>query len=230
MENKKRAAMLYIIISVTFLTLLMNCVDVFLKPPYAVKSVIKILLFLIVPMVYYLFNKDDRAVLGRLFVPKKNALLLALALGAGCFAVIVGGYFLLRGSFDFSGITESLMQDSGITADDFIYVSLYISFCNSFLEEFFFRGYAFLTLKKHTGRAFAYIFSAFLFSFYHVGMTLGWMHIFLFILELVGLAVGAVIFNWLNERTETIYPSWLVHMLCNFGINTVGFILFGVFN
>ncbi len=228
MENRKRASMLYIVISVAVLTLLMNCVDAFLKPPYAVKSIIKIVLFLIMPIVYYAVNKEDRGALKKLFLPKKNALLLAFALGVGCFSVIVGGYFLLRGSFDFSGITQSLTGDSGITADNFIYVSLYIAFCNSFLEEFFFRGYAFLTLKKHTNRAFAYIFSAFLFSFYHVGMTLGWMHILLFALELVGLAVGGVIFNWLNERTETLYPSWLVHMFCNFGINTIGLILFGI--
>ena len=40
--------------------------------------------------------------------------------------------------------------------------------------------------------------------------------------------VGGCIFNYLNEMNGNIYPSWFVHMFANFGINTVGFILFGV--
>lgn len=116
----------------------------------------------------------------------------------------------------------------GITAGNFLYVSLYISLVNSFLEEFFFRGYGFITLKKYTGRKFAYIFSSSIFAVYHVGMLLGMFHIGVLFLLLLGLMIGGCIFNCLNERNDTIYPSWFVHMFANFGINTVGFILFGV--
>ena len=34
--------------------------------------------------------------------------------------------------------------------------------------------------------------------------------------------------DYLNERCENIYMSWLVHMFANFAINTVGCILFGI--
>ncbi len=219
---------LYIILSVVILTLLMNLVDVFITPPYVVKSLIKVTLFLAVPLVYFLVNRDEVGALGRLFRFRARDFMPALGLGLILFSVILGAYLLLRDTFDFSGITASLTGDSGITAENFLWVALYISFCNSFLEEFFFRGYAFITLKGHTGRIFAYLFSAFLFSFYHVGMTIGWLHPVVFILELVGLAVGGGIFNYLNERTGTVYPSWVVHMFCNFGINTIGFLLFGM--
>ena len=33
---------------------------------------------------------------------------------------------------------------------------------------------------------------------------------------------------YLNEVNDNIYSSWFVHMFCNFAINTIGFILFGV--
>ena len=44
----------------------------------------------------------------------------------------------------------------------------------------------------------------------------------------VGLIVGGLIFNALNDKFGNIYPSWLTHMAANFAINTIGFILFGV--
>lgn len=148
--------------------------------------------------------------------------------GVLIYAVIVGGYFALRGVFDFSAITGALSENVGVTGKNFIFVSLYISFVNSLLEEFFFRGFAFLTLKKLSSRRFSYIFSSLAFSLYHVAMMVGWFSIPLFLLLLAGLFIGGVIFNFLNEKSGSIYSSWLVHMFTNFGINTVGFILFGI--
>ena len=63
---------------------------------------------------------------------------------------------------------------------------------------------------------------------YHIAMMIGWFSLYLFALILVGLFIGGFIFDWLDEKTGTLYPSWFVHMFANFAINTVGFILFGV--
>lgn len=86
----------------------------------------------------------------------------------------------------------------------------------------------FLTLKRITGRKFAYLFSAVVFAISHIAMMIGWFKIDIFMLIMAGLLVGGLIFNYLNEKSETIYPSWLVHMFANFAINTVGFMLFGI--
>ena len=86
----------------------------------------------------------------------------------------------------------------------------------------------FLMLKEEKGRKFAYIFSSAMFALYHVGMTSGWFNILIYILSMAGLFIGGCIFNYLNEKCENIYPSWLVHMCANFGINTIGFILFEI--
>ena len=59
-------------------------------------------------------------------------------------------------------------------------------------------------------------------------MTAGWFNIGIFVLALVGLMLAGIIFNFLDEKSESIYTSWVVHMFANFGINTVGFILFGM--
>ena len=141
---------------------------------------------------------------------------------------ILGGYFALRGVIDFSGVTSSLTSGMGITADNFVWVAIYISIMNSFLEEFFFRGFGFITLKKYVNVRFAYFFSPVLFAIYHVGMLVGMFHPAVLALLMFGLIVGGLIFNALNDKLGNIYPSWFVHMAANFAINTIGVILFGV--
>ena len=144
------------------------------------------------------------------------------------YIIILGGYFLLKDIFDFSSVTTSLTNNIGVTGKNFIFISLYISFVNSLLEEFFFRGFAFITLKRITSRKFAYLFSAAVFAVYHIAMMIGWFSLYVFLIVMAGLFAGGLIFNYLNEKSSTIYPSWLVHMFANFATNTIGFILFAM--
>ena len=219
---KKRSTILVLIVTI-ICCLAMALVDGVLRPGYAIKSAIKIALFMLIPLIA---SRLDRSVLYlQLFRPKKKGLLPAIALGIGIYVVILGGYFLVSPFFDFSQIAGALTDNAGVTRENFLYVSLYISFANSFLEEFFFRGFVFTNLKQHSGRKLAYIFSATAFSLYHVAMMIGWFSPALFLLVMVGLVIGGMIFNWLNEKLDTIYCSWLTHMFATFAINTIGFML-----
>lgn len=219
---------IYLILSVVICAFLMSFIDGIIQPEYFVKSIIKVCLFLLIPLIYFLINKEEIGELKKLFRPRKNELIISLVLGICIFGIIIGGYFLLKDTIDFSGITENLTSSAGVNKNNFIYVSLYISFVNSLIEEFFFRGYAFISLKKIISRKLAYSISAGLFAIYHIGMTSGMFNIGLFILTLVGLYIGGIIFNILNEKSENIYCSWIVHMFANFAINTIGMILFGI--
>lgn len=218
----------YIIGSVLFSTGLMCFVDGVIVPPYLLKSIIKVILFLMIPLFYAVIYKEKMNGFKRMFIPKKKNFLVALLLGGGVFAVILGAYLVFRNVIDFSGIKDSLVSGIGVNAGNFVYVATYIALVNSLLEEFFFRGFAFLLLKKQTNRKFAYLFSGVMFAVYHAGMTSGWFHPIIYVLVMLGLFAGASIFNFLNEKCENIYPSWLVHMCANLAINTVGFILFGL--
>lgn len=214
-----------LILAITaFACVCMGLVDAVIQPGYAVKSAIKAALFLLLPILYS--RCDKGANLKRLFIPDKKGILLAVALGIGVYGVILGAYFAFRNVFDFSGLTASLTSTTGVSKDNFLFVALYISFANSLLEEFFFRGFAFLTLKKVSGRKLAYIFSAAMFALYHIAMMIGWFGWPVIALALVGLFAGGVIFNFFNERYGNIYLSWLIHMFANFATNTIGFILF----
>lgn len=221
----KKRSLLFVILTALVCGAVMALVDGVLKPGYAVKSVIKIALFSLLPLAVSVLDK--KIVYLPLLRPKKKGILPALLLGIGIYGLILGAYFLVSPIFDFSEIAGSLTRDVGVTAENFLWVSLYISLVNSFLEEFFFRGFVFTNLKKASGRGFAYAFSALIFAFYHVAMMIGWFSPLLFILVVLGLAAGGVIFNFLNEKMDTIYCSWLTHMFANFAINTIGFILLG---
>ena len=225
MKNNTKKAILMITL-VSLFCVLMAVIDGVLKANYFLKSIIKLVLFLILPALYSLFDKDIK--INEVFIPEKKGLKLALILCVLVYVVILGGYLLLKDVFDFSSITTSLTSNIGVTGKNFIFVSLYISFVNSLLEEFFFRGFAFLTLKRITGRKFAYLFSAAVFAVYHIAMMIGWFDLYMFLIIMAGLFAGGLIFNYLNERSSTIYPSWLVHMFANFAINTIGFMLFGI--
>ncbi|MEG0923488.1 MAG: CPBP family intramembrane glutamic endopeptidase [Anaerovoracaceae bacterium] len=217
---------------ITILTLIIICVifmaivDGIIRPTYGIKSLIKIVLFLGSPIIYSFIDRDFS--IKQLLTPNKKGFLASFCLGLAVYAVILGSYFLFRGVFDFSGITESLTENIGVTGNNFVFVAIYISFANSLLEEFFFRGFAFLTLKNLVGRKRAYVFSSVVFAMYHIWMMVGWFSIMVFLLAMIGLVAGAMIFNYLNEKNNNIYSSWMVHMFANFAINTIGFILFGI--
>lgn len=222
----KKSRSFYTILMVLILgCAVMILVDGMLRPGYAVKSVIKIGMFFVLPAVV---GRMDRHIhLRSLFCFQKTGFFTALILGIGIYALIVGGYFLFAMVIDFSPIVGALSQNAGVERDNFLLVALYISFVNSLLEEFFFRGFAFLNLKNYVSRGWAYGISALAFAAYHVSMMIGWFDFWIFALVMFGIMVGGCIFNILDEKQGTIYNSWLTHMFANFAINTIGFILMG---
>lgn len=206
---------------------MMAIVDGIINPGYIYKSSIKLSLFLVIPLLYSLLDKNIK--LKTIFkISSKKQLLMSIILGIAIYMIILAAYFILRGFIDLENIKDIIEKNLNVNKSNFVFVALYISFVNSLLEEFFFRGFIFLNLKKIANRGFAYIYSAFAFAVYHIAIMTNWFTPYLFILAMVGLFVGGLIFDYLNDKSENIYNSWLVHMFANFAINTVGFIMFGI--
>lgn len=215
---------LHIPILVIIACIVMGIVDAVIQPGYAIKSAIKIIMFLLIPIVYGLFLKEFN--IKNLMKPDKKGLCIALCLGFVIYGVVLGAYWIFKDVFDFSALTGSLNETTGVNKSNFVWVAIYISFVNSLLEEFFFRGFSFITLKKLTSRRFAYVFSSMAFALYHIAMMIGWFGLPVILISLVGLFLGGMIFNRFDEKSENIYLSWLIHMFANFATNTIGFILF----
>ncbi len=224
MENKQ--ATLSIILVVILGCIIMALVEILIVPNYFTKSLIKICIFLLLPLIVCI--KERAISFKALFKGSKKSIFFALIFGIVVYVFILGAYFILGPFFDFSMVTTNLQNNLGVTKENFLFVALYITSVNSLLEEFFFRGFSFLSLKQVSSRKAAYIFSALAFAIYHVAIMNNWFTPPLFILLIVSLFIAGLLFNYLNERFDNIYVSWIVHMSANLAINTVGFILFGI--
>lgn len=209
-----------IIVSAILSCAIMAIVDGIIMPGYVVKSIVKIVTFLIIPFICCRIFKDIR--FKEIFKIQKKGIGIALLLGLAVYGVILGAYYIFKDVFDFSSVAINLTNSTGVNKSNFIYVSVYISLVNSMMEEFFFRGFIF---KNIYNKKFAYIFSSCIFAAYHVAMMVGWFNIPIFLLVMVGLVIGGMMFNFLNEKFNTVYVSWIVHMFANFAINTIGVIL-----
>ncbi len=222
MQNKTSRGMILVIL---LCCAAVAVVDGIIMPGYAAKSAAKLILFGLVPLLYARHRKIS---LGGLLRMEKQSLRKILLMALALFILILGGYFLLKDLLDLSAVTAALTENAGVSREIFPVVALYIPLVNALLEEFFFRGFAFLTLSRFTSARFAWAFSATVFALYHVSILQGWFSPLLYALAMAGLAAGGLLFNFLDSRVQSILPSYLVHMAANLAINTIGLILFGL--
>ena len=204
-----------IIFAVVLACAFMALVETVIRPGYLVKSCIKWVLFL---------GLSIGSLRGSL---RREGLGLGICLGGGIFAVILAAFFLFRDFIDLGSIADGLLGKEGISRENFLWVALYISICNSFLEELLFRGLGYLALREHTSEAFAMVFGAAAFAVYHAAILDGWFSWWVYGLCMLGLFVGGLIFNALDRRGG-ILPSWLAHAGANLAINTIGLMMFGM--
>lgn len=220
--EKERHAARKIMALVALCCTAMAVIEVAVEPAYPVKSGIKVVVFLLFPLaaakVARLRLFDRSLHLGGRDIAK------LLALGALIYGVILGGYALTRGIFDYGALVTSLSADQRVDSDSFWGVALYIALCNSLLEEFLFRAVSFLLLSRYAARRLAYTFSSVAFALYHVAMIGSSFPLPLLLLSLIGLAAGGCIFDYVDEKSGTIYPSWVIHMFADLAIMTIWYL------
>ena len=225
MERKNRNMVYRILAALATGCLVMGLIDAVIQPGYLVKSGLKLLLFLLLP--YLAVYREEPQTMKRLF-RWQGVGVWPVVLGFGTFSGILALYFLIGPYFDFSMVTGALQEELGVNAGNFIFVALYISFINSLLEEFFFRGLGYLTLRNYISDRYALGISAMSFAMYHVAMMVGWFRLDLLVLLISLLTFAGVMLDLFDRRSGNLYLSWFVHMFANFAINTVGFLLFGL--
>ena len=220
----------YIILISSFIAYIsMFAIESFIAPSYLIKSSIKLVVFSL-PIILYTKMFGFRSIRNQFSNLKFSKLKLIFIFVICVYFFIIILFFLLRDYIDLDVIRNNLLAKENITATNFVYVSLYISFVNSFLEELFFRGFMFLSLTKSGSRRFAYLISSLVFSLYHVAIISAWFNIWIFILIIVGLMFVGYIFNYITEKLDSFLASWIVHIFANLAINTIGFMMLGIIN
>ncbi|SFS58889.1 CAAX protease self-immunity [Halolactibacillus miurensis] len=223
MTRHKRITALILFIT---LPILMAPVDLFLAPNYWVKSFVKIILFILVPLSLNQYFKWVKV--SDIFVLKRKQVLHIVVLAVATYGLIVLAYLLLKDLFDFSMVTGQLASSMAITKNNFLFVFFYIPLVNAMIEEGFFRGFGFLTLNNYWPRWMSYTLSAFVFSLYHVAIMAQWFSPVLFLLLIASLVIAGLFFNYINEKTGSILTSYVIHAGANLAINTIGLSLFGI--
>jgi len=186
-----------------------------LEIEYMWKTVAKVFFFLVIP--FTLFKKMGFPFL-RLRKTDIKSMKIAIGSGLAIMGIIIGAFVILLPYIDIHALVIDL-ADAGITPSVFPFVALYILFGNSLLEEFFFRGLLPNFFKKSHLRLFL---PSFFFAIYHIAIFLPWFSPALLLLAVTGLWIGGIIFQLANERSQTILPSWTIHMFADIGVLLVG--------
>ena len=187
---------------------------------YLYTSIFKIIVFLLCPVIYFGLSKDGK--IKDLFFVKgdKKNIKFSFILGLVVFAVIMVAYMILHSFLDKEMIVGALAHN-GITAGNFAVVFIYVVVINAALEEIFFRGFVFLTLYHMDYKRYAYVYSSFLFAFYHVAVLNNALLPGMFIFCIAGLVGAGLIFNALAIRCKNITGSLIVHISANLALNLI---------
>ncbi|WP_318614812.1 CPBP family intramembrane glutamic endopeptidase [Sporosarcina sp. YIM B06819] len=186
-----------------------------LEVAYLWKTMAKAILFLVIPFI--LFGKNGFSFL-RLRQTDNKSMKIAIGSGLAIMGIIIGAFIILLPFIDIDALVIDL-ADAGITPTVFPFIALYILFCNSLLEEFFFRGLLPTLFVKSRLR---FILPSLFFAIYHIAIFLPWFSPPLLMLAVTGLWIGGIIFQLANERSQTILPSWTIHMFADIGVLLVG--------
>lgn len=217
----------YIIISSLAACIFLYFAEQVIMADYISKTLVKILLFVIIPCIYIRFIKKSTL---KEFINYnkigKQHLKISILLGAVSFLIIFLTFRLTKNIINLQDIAGELENKSKITPENFAFAGLYITFGNSFLEEFFFRGFIFLNLYESKLKKAAYVYSSLLFALYHIAIFKTWFSIWLTMLSLAGLIIIGFIFDWLDTKSQNFVNSWIVHIFSDSAIILIGLKMF----
>ncbi|MCE9552821.1 MAG: CPBP family intramembrane metalloprotease [Planctomycetes bacterium] len=157
---------------------------------------------------------------------------LAIALGFSLPTVAVigvaGGLWLLpAGYLDVAGreIREKILHYGITTPLRYALLGFFYSVIHSYLEEYYWRWFAFRQLRRLTPLAPAAIISGIAFAAHHVlvlGLFFGWGSPLAWLAG-VSVAVGGAFWAWLYERSGRLWMAWLSHMVIDIGVFGMGY-------
>ena len=156
-----------------------------------------------------------------------NFPLKGLFLGLTFSVILMISYLTLGSLVDFNLIRSELLLESAINPLNFLMVGLYITVFNSFLEEYFFRGFLVQSFRDLGYNHWGIHFSALSFALYHLGIFLRWFELPLLFLTVTTLYLTGLLLIWANFKTRNVLNGWIAHILANATIMLIGAYAFG---
>lgn len=212
----KKWTVIFSLISIFFLLWIEQGLEV----SYVWKTLAKAMVFVVFPVLLLRGYKFEFLQIRK---TQKKSIYLALGLGIVVAGTVLSAFMLLNDSIDLVALQIDLETRVGVTASVFPFVAVYILLGNSFLEEFFFRGLLVDLLRDSKLKWFL---PSLFFAIYHIAIFLPWFDWPILILAVAGLFIGGLIFQWINEKSGTIYPSWIIHIFADIGVLLIGVYMF----
>jgi membrane protease YdiL (CAAX protease family) len=222
MRSKK---LIYIIISSILIIFTLYFADQILQLNYISKVLVKIIAFLIFPLIYIIFSKYNFVKDSLKVIKKPFRFKLSYLLGILIAGILFIAFIFIERFINVDVLILELEEKYKIGKNNVLFYGAYLVFVNSLIEEFFFRGFIFLNLKKLNMKRTAYIVSSAAFSIYHISNFQNWFNAWMLILALVVLFLSGLFFNFLNDKDDTFLNSWFVHICADVSIVIIGYIL-----
>jgi membrane protease YdiL (CAAX protease family) len=162
--------------------------------------------------------------------PRFEGLGLGLGFGLLVVALMLGVYFgALRGSAMLQQTPERLQQKlrefNMATPVRYVVLAAFIVAAHSLLEEYYWRWFVFGQLRRLTSRTPAIALSSLAFMAHHVVVLYIYLpgNVWTAVLPFsLAIAVGGAVWAWLYERSGSVWPPWLSHLLIDAGIFAIG--------
>jgi uncharacterized protein len=192
---------------------------------YEIKAPIRLFLFLSTPLLYNFawLHLSWHDFLKKM-TPNRSQirrLLLTLLIGAAGIAAV---NLLILPVCRFLGLMEyisRIVANTQKTSGFIKFVLFYVPLVNALGEEMFFRCGLYLEMADLGHERFATVFSAALFSLYHLSIVKSWFDPPLLAAMLSGLFIAGLFLNHIARRDRHILGVWLIHGLVNFLILSV---------
>ncbi len=193
--------------------------------PYPIKALCKMTLFIGIPFTWSLRHPDWPKT--DLKLPTRPLVIKLLWLALAEIVAIVAIIGLVLPWVDTSLLEGVLRENFDGRPWVFLGVTVYIVIINAFLEEWYFRDFAYLRLRQCLPQNMALILSAFLFSAYHLALMAGLFPLPLYIIFVIGLAGVGAVFNVIDDRYNSLWPSFVIHASANLAMNLIAMQILG---
>ncbi|MDF1618264.1 CPBP family intramembrane glutamic endopeptidase [Petrocella sp. FN5] len=207
-----------------FVMVFLYIIEQVLYTPYLIKTLIKLPLFLLLPMALY---KYDFKIKWSMKLNKSDIPLISFW-SVLVFLTIMVAFYFVRPLIGMDDIVADISGRMAVSKNEIVFVGIYTIVVNAFIEELFFRGFIFQGLVKAGWHRLAYIFSALVFALYHVSNFRTWFDLWVMALALLGLFIGGIIFAYFVDRTKSFLASWLIHMSADIAIVWIGLHMFKI--
>lgn len=137
--------------------------------------------------------------------------------------VLLGTYFLAKDSLIDPTGAKQIIIDLGISSPaNFLIFASAMSLFNSLMEEYVWRWFVFTKFKVLFGAKPAIVLSAIFFTVHHVIIMESLGSIWIVFLGSIGLFTGGVIWAWLYNKYNSIWPGWICHVAADTAIMWIG--------